>query len=90
MIYRTPEKFSNGLFNKYTTNELYDMSVYFAKQHGLAWTFTTEKMSKDFKKEFGQYYTRNNEGQRYYKFPELSKFTTQLSQFRPELMTDQD
>lgn len=90
MIYRTPERFSSGLLNKYTTNDLYDMAVYYAKQHGLQWTFSRDKMMKEFKKEFEQYYTRNREGQRYYLFPELSKFTKQLTVTRPELITDPD
>jgi len=96
MIYRTPERFAPNdpdlpeQFRKFSTNDLYDMAVYYAKQHGLQWTFSRDKMVKDFKKEFEQYYKRDNNGNRYYKFPKLNQFLSQLTATRPELITDLD
>ena len=47
-------------------------------------------MSKDFKKEFKEYYNRNATG-RYYLFPDEIRLYNQLSVKRPELMfVDED
>jgi hypothetical protein len=93
MIYRVPERFAPNdpdlpeQERKFSTNDIYDMAVYYAKQHGLQWTFSRDKMNKDFKKEFEQYYKRT-ETERYYLFPNLSIFIIKLTATRPELITD--
>ena len=88
MVYCDYKPFSQP--RKWTLHELHEIAIHYAKSHYLESTFSREKMSKDFKKEFKEYYNRNATG-RYYLFPDEIRLYNQLSVKRPELMfVDED
>ena len=73
--------------NKYRITELYNDSVAYAKQNGLEWSFTPDKMSKEFKKEFEQWFKKGRT-YNYYEFPPEDKLVEKLKAMRPELIID--
>jgi len=83
MVYCDYKPFSQP--RKWTLHELHEISVQYAKSHYLESTFSRDKMAKDFRKEFKEYYNRNGNG-RYYLFPDENRLYQQLSIKRPELM----
>jgi len=85
MIYRQPHNFAE---HQYRINDLYECAIDYAKRHGLAWTFTADKMAKDFKTEFSKFSRKTKECNKYC-FPTEHELKMFLNQKRPELVLDE-
>jgi hypothetical protein len=85
MIYRQPHNFSE---NSYRINDLYECAIDYAKRHGLAWTFTADKMAKDFKIEFGKFSKKTRESNKY-TFPLEHELINYLREKRPQLVMEE-
>jgi hypothetical protein len=83
MVYRDYKAFSQP--RKWTLHELYEIAVHYGKTHYLESTFSTDKMAKDFKKEFKQFRHHGRTGN-YYLFSDEEQLYTYLKTKRPELM----
>jgi phage pi2 protein 07 len=83
------EKFNAIETNKHRLMDLYNDSVSYAKQNGLEWSFTPDKMSKEFKKEFNTYFKKGRE-YNYYQFPSEEILLQELKAMRSELIIDLD
>jgi phage pi2 protein 07 len=84
-----PDKYKPDENNKYRITDLYNDSVTYAKQNGLEWSFTPDKMSKEFKKEFEKWFKKGRT-YNYYEFPPEDELLEQLKEMRPELIIDLD
>jgi hypothetical protein len=96
MIYKNYElyaydknKYKPDESNLYRITDLYNHSVTYAKQNGLEWSFTPDKMSKDFKKEFEKWFKKGRT-YNHYQFPSEDEFLKELKEMRPELIIDLD
>ena len=96
MIYKNYESYAydNSKYkpeesNSYRITDLYNDSVTYAKQNGLEWSFTPDKMSKDFKKEFEKWFQKGRTCN-YYLFPSEDELLKELKIMRPELIIDLD
>ena len=85
MIYRQPHNYAE---NSYRTSDLYECAIDYAKRHGLEWTFTADKMTKDFKIEFGEFFKKTKECNKYV-FPLEHKLVNFLKEKRPQLVNDE-
>jgi hypothetical protein len=85
MIYRQAHNFAE---NQYRINDLYECAIDYAKRHGLEWTFTADKMTKDFKIEFGQFFKKTKECNKYI-FPTEHQLINFLKEKRPQLINDE-
>jgi hypothetical protein len=86
MIYKQPRYYEKMSFR---TSELYEQAITYAKSHYMEQTFSSDRMSKDFKKEFGEYFVRGRT-HNYYEFPEENIFIKQLCKKRSSLVMDMD
>jgi hypothetical protein len=88
MIYRDPSAYVGKIFK---SNELYAKAVTYAQTHRMESTFSPDKMSKDFKKEFAPYF-KHNVGYRFFLKTDMSSedqlknFMLHLKTHRPELL----
>ena len=85
MIYRQPNKFYN---EEMTISTLYDIAINYAKQHGLEWTFSAEKMSRDFKAEFQAFFRKRKDANKYV-FPKQSELIEWLESKRPQIVMEE-
>jgi len=85
MIYRQPNKFYG---EEMTISVLYDIAINYAKQHGLEWTFSAEKMSRDFKTEFQSFFRKRKDANKYI-FPRQSELIEWLEQKRPQIVMEE-
>jgi len=85
MIYRQPHNYAE---NTYRTNDLYECAIDYAKRHGLAWTFTADKMAKEFKIEFSKFFKKARECNKY-AFPLEYELIKYLKEKRPELVMEE-
>jgi hypothetical protein len=86
MIYKQPRYYEKMSLR---TSELYEQAISYAKSHYMEQTFSSDRMSKDFKKEFGEYFVRGRT-HNYYEFPEENIFIKQLCKKRSSLVMDMD
>ena len=82
MVYDEYEIFAG---EKWTAFEIKNKFLDYAKRTHKTNNFSADKVSKDFKKEFEQYYKRDSKG-RYFEFPEVETFAKELDAKRSGLV----
>jgi hypothetical protein len=72
---------------KVKAQRVFNDAIEYAKSNNMSQQFTAMKLSKDFKKEFGEFYV-DGKTDRYYSFPNREQFLGWLRNKRPELIID--
>lgn len=83
MVYDEYEIFASNSWNSIQIKSMFED---YAKRKHMSTNFSPEKITRDFKKEFGEYYTKDNKGNRIYKFPENNILVEELNKKRSGLI----
>jgi hypothetical protein len=84
MVYKEYEYFANC---KYSLKEISEKAKQYGKNNHLSLLFTDEKIAKEFKKEFIEFFKKGKTGN-YYEFPDKNTLFKKLSLKKPEMLIE--